>query len=95
MGHLVQVECQAKNPSGCSFGLLWLRKLEKEIEKDLESNETLIDILFIKIMENRRKGRWKVTVCMWGGNWRKMMENEENRGLIDKKEFEDQFIDFL
>jgi len=45
----------------------------------------------MKIMETRRKGRWKVIGCMWGGNWRKIMENEENRGLIDKKAYEDQW----
>jgi len=33
----------------------WLRKLAKE--KDLERHEALIGILFMKIMENKRKGR--------------------------------------
>ena len=58
MGHLFETKCWEKHPSGCSFGLLWLRILEKE--KDLERNEPLIGILFMKIMENRRKGRLKV-----------------------------------
>ena len=58
-------------------------------------HEALIGILFLKIIENRRKGRWKVTGCKWGGKWRKTMENEENRGLINKKAFEDQLESFL
>ena len=29
MGQLCQAECWEKHPSGCSYGLLWLRKLEK------------------------------------------------------------------
>ena len=35
MGHLFQVECQEKHPRVCSFGLLWLRKLAKVMEKDM------------------------------------------------------------
>ena len=31
MGHLFQAECWEKHPIGCSFGLIWLRKLSKEI----------------------------------------------------------------
>jgi len=31
---------------------------------------------------------------MWGGNLRKIMENEENRGFIHKKAFEDQLVTF-
>ena len=50
--------------------------------------------LFMKIMEMRRKRRWKVTGCMWGGKWRKIMENEENRGLIHKNALEDQLVTF-
>jgi len=57
MGHVFQVEWQGKHPSGCSFNLLWLRKLAKEMEKALERQEELIDIIFMKIMEIRRKGR--------------------------------------
>jgi len=38
---------------GCQFGLLWLTKLEKA----LEMNEAFIGILFMKIIEIRRKGR--------------------------------------
>ena len=56
MGHLFQVECWARHPSGCSFGLLWLRKLEKAMEKDMERKEAFIDILFMKIKEIRGKG---------------------------------------
>ena len=31
---------------------------------------------------------------MWGGNWRKIMQNEENRGLFYKKASEDQLVTF-
>ena len=43
--------------------------------------------LFMKIMEIRRKRRWKVKVSC-------EEENEENRGLIHKKAFEDQLVTF-
>ena len=33
--------------------------------------------LFMKIVEIRRKWRWKVTRCMWGGKWR------ENNGEME------------
>ena len=36
MGHLFQAKCVARHPIGCSFGYLWLRKLEKEMTKALE-----------------------------------------------------------
>ena len=39
----------------------------------------------MEIMENRRKGRWKVTSFMWGGKWRKIMENLENTSLVNKR----------
>lgn len=45
-------------------------------------------------MENRRKGKWKVTYLHEEeieGKWKK---NEENRGLDDKKDYEDQFTTF-
>jgi len=29
MGHVFQVECWAKDPSGCSFQLLWLKETGK------------------------------------------------------------------
>jgi len=35
--------------------MLW--KLEKAMEKSLKRHEAFIGILFIEIMENRRKGR--------------------------------------
>ena len=57
MGHIFQVEWWEKHPSGCSFSLLWLRKLAKEMAKALERHEAFIGILSIKIMEIRRKGR--------------------------------------
>jgi len=52
MGHLFQAECWEKNPS---VSVVWLRKLAKEIENAFERHEALIDILFMKIMEIRRK----------------------------------------
>jgi len=64
MGHLFQSECWEKHPSGCSFHLLWLRKIAKAMEKALERHEALIGILFMKIMEIRIKVRRKVTGCM-------------------------------
>jgi len=39
------------------LGLLWIRKLAKELEKAFERQEALIGILFMKIMEIKRKGR--------------------------------------
>jgi len=44
------------------------------MEKALERNEAFFGIFFMKIMENRSKGKWKYTGCMWGWNWRKIME---------------------
>ena len=90
MGHVFQAEWWGKHPNGCWFGLLWLRKWKRL----WKGKEALICILFMKLMEIRKKGRWKVTSCMWGENWRKTMENEENRGLIDKKASEDQLVTF-
>jgi len=36
MGHVFQTEWWEKHPSECSFDLLWLRKLQKEMAKALE-----------------------------------------------------------
>ena len=55
MGHIFQVELWVKHHNGCSFGLLWLRKLEKAMEKALERQRDIIWHLFMKIMEIRRK----------------------------------------
>ena len=55
---------------------------------------TIIDILFMKIKENERKGRWKVTNLHENEIEGKMKENEENRGLNNKKASEDQFTTF-
>ena len=33
MGHVFQAKWWAKNPSGCSFRLIWLRKFEKDLER--------------------------------------------------------------
>jgi len=35
MGHVFQAECWARHLRGCSFGSLWLRKLEKPMTKAL------------------------------------------------------------
>ena len=56
MGHIFQVEWWKKHPSGCSLWLLWLRKLAKAMEKDLERKNGILAHLFMKIMEIRRKG---------------------------------------
>ena len=50
--------------------------------------------LFMKIMEIRRKVGWKVNGWMWGGNWGKIMENEENRSLIHQEAYEDHLVTF-
>ncbi len=36
MGHVFQAKWWAGHPSGCSFGCLWLRKLENTMPKALE-----------------------------------------------------------
>jgi len=36
MGHVFQDECWEKHSSGCSFGLLWLREIDKDINKGIE-----------------------------------------------------------
>jgi len=56
-----------------------------------KGKEALVGILFIKekkIWENRDEGS---QICMRG----KLKENEENKGLKDKKAFEDQFMAFV
>jgi len=55
--HVFQVEWWEKHPSGCSFQLLWLRKLAKAMAKALERKNDILACLFMKIMEIRRKGR--------------------------------------
>ena len=54
LGHLFQNACLEIHPRGCSFGFLWLRKLAKAMAKALK---IILAHLFMKIMENRRKGR--------------------------------------
>ena len=49
MGHLFQVECWERHPKGCSFGLLWLRKLENAKANTLEKKN---DIFGTFIYEN-------------------------------------------
>ena len=49
--------------------------MDMEIGKGNDKGKVaLIGILFMKIMDIRRKGKWKVTGCMQGGNWRKNRE---------------------
>ena len=57
MGHVFQDEWWEKHPRGCSFGLLWLRKLEKSMVKALKRKKLFLAHLFMKLMEIRRKGR--------------------------------------
>ena len=38
MGHIFQAQLWEKHPSGCSFGLLWLRKLEKDLKGKIGIN---------------------------------------------------------
>ena len=73
---------------GCHFDLLMAREIGK-------CKEALIGILFMKIMEIRRKGRWKVTNLNEKEIEGKILEIEENRDLNDKKAYEDQFISFV
>jgi len=46
MGHISQAEWWEKHPSGCSFWLLWVRKLEKEMEKALERQNGIFGTFF-------------------------------------------------
>jgi len=57
MGHVFQAEYWARHPSVCSFGCLWLRKLAKEMAKELKRKKCILAHLFMKIMEIRKKGR--------------------------------------
>lgn len=52
MGHIFQVEWWEKHLSQCSFGLLWIRKLENAMEKALKRHEALFGIF---IYENNGK----------------------------------------
>jgi len=66
--------------------------MTKEIGKGIcKCKETLIDILFMQIKEIRRKGRWNII----GLHERNIEEIEENRGLNNKKAYEDQFTTFV
>jgi len=67
-------------PGRCHFSLLMA-------EENGKWKEELIGILFMKINENWRKGRWKVKGLHEREIERKMKENEEIRGLNDKKIF--------
>lgn len=61
-----------------------------EIGKGIcEGKEALIEILFMKLMENRIKERWKVTYLHEREIEGKLRENEENRDLNDKNASED------
>ena len=52
MGHLFQDECWVGHPRGCSFGCLWLRKLEnaKTEAKTLKGRKAFLAHLFMKRM---------------------------------------------
>jgi len=62
MGQLIQVECWEKHLTRhhllCMIakGKL-IKEMEKTMEKDLKRKKYIIGILFMKIKENRRKGR--------------------------------------
>ena len=59
MEHLFQAEYWAKHPSGCSFGLLWLRKLEKEKEKALERKDGIFGTFIYENNGNQEKREMK------------------------------------
>lgn len=42
MGHIFQVEWWARHPSGCLFGCLWPKKLEKAMTKALKSQKGIL-----------------------------------------------------
>ena len=69
-GTLFQAKCWARHPTGCSFGYLWLRKLAKEMAKELKG---ILAHLFTKIMELGGKGGERSQVAC-------EEENEENNG---------------
>ena len=48
MGHLFQVECWEKHPSGCSIRLIWLMKLKKEKAKALERKNGIFGTFIYK-----------------------------------------------
>lgn len=77
MWHTFQVESWAKLPSGNDLLCIMAKgKLENVMEKDFKRKTCIISILFMKLKENRIKGRWKVIDFMGGGNWRKMKKLE-------------------
>jgi len=58
MGYAFQVGCWVKYPSGHHLFLIMAKgKLEKALAKALKRKSGIIGILFMKINENRRKGR--------------------------------------
>ena len=66
-----------------------------EIRKGIGKGKVvIIGILFMKIKENRRKGRWRDTNFHEREIEGKMKENEENRGINDKKAYEEQLLAF-
>ena len=73
---------------GVHFSLLKAMEIGK-------GKEALIRILFKKIKENRRKGRWNVTNLHEEEIEGKIENNEENIGLNDKKDSKDQFMSFV
>ena len=65
------------------------KKLAKAFAKALERKRGINWHLFMKIKENRRKGRCWVTNLHKEEIEEKIEENEENRGFNDKKAYED------
>ena len=87
MGHLFQVEWLVETSQWVFIWFIMEKEIGKGNGKGFGKVRGIIGISFMKITEISRKGRWKVIGFMWGGKWRKIMENEENRGHIDEKGF--------
>ena len=70
MEHLFQVECWEKNRTEGVHSFIMAKEIGQWNGKGFGKEKWhILAYLFMKIMENRRKGRWNVTCCMWGGKW--------------------------
>ena len=79
MGHIFQVECWENYPSGHHLVCFMAKgESEKVMENDLKKWNRHYWNFVYEIKENRRKGRCKVTDCMWGWNWREIKEKWRN-----------------
>ena len=74
MGHLFQAKCWEKHPRGCSFGLLWIRKLAKAKEKDLERQNDIFGIFIQENNGNQEKMEMK------GHGWHVRRKMNKNNG---------------